>query len=159
MLNLTGSPALDLAIGLAFIFFLLSTLASAIHELIAAALGLRARTLEEGLRSMLEDPEKGWNLVDDFYDHDLIRSLYQTTSPSGEAAKPKLDGPVGGLSDEVEDARTRLSEAGTPAEKPAAAAAVKRTTRALVLVLSDEVKGRSSGAPERASSLPPVPAP
>jgi hypothetical protein len=57
MIDLTGSPALDLAIGLAFIFFLLATLASAIHEVGAAALGLRARTLEQGLRSMLEDPD------------------------------------------------------------------------------------------------------
>ena len=57
MLDLTGLPALDLAIGLAFIFFLLSTLAATIQEFIAAILGLRARTLEQGLRSLLEDPE------------------------------------------------------------------------------------------------------
>src|SRR3954447_2064782 len=89
MLDLTGSPALDLAIGLAFIFFLLATLASAIHELIASALGLRARTLEQGLRSMLEDPSKGWNLVDDFYDHELIRSLYRTRAPKDRTQPPK----------------------------------------------------------------------
>ena len=58
MLDLTGLPALDLAIGLAFIFFLLSTLAATIQELIAAIFGLRARTLEQGLRSMLEDPRR-----------------------------------------------------------------------------------------------------
>ena len=78
MLDLTGLPALDLAIGLAFIFFLLSTLAATIQEFIASFLGLRARTLEQGLRSMLEDPEAGWEYVDKVYDHDLIRSLYRT---------------------------------------------------------------------------------
>jgi hypothetical protein len=36
VLDLTGLPALDLAIGLAFIFFLLATLAATIHEFIAA---------------------------------------------------------------------------------------------------------------------------
>jgi hypothetical protein len=82
MLDLTGLPALDLAIGLAFIFFLLSTLAATIQEFIAAILGLRARTLEQGLRSLLEDPERGWAYVDEFYDHALIKSLYRTPPPA-----------------------------------------------------------------------------
>jgi hypothetical protein len=82
MLDLTGLPALDLAIGLAFIFFLLSTLAATIQELIASVLGLRARTLEQGLRSLLEDPEKGWHYVDRFYDHPLITSLSRTPPPA-----------------------------------------------------------------------------
>jgi hypothetical protein len=81
VLDLTGLPALDLAIGLAFIFFLLAILAATIQEFIAAILGLRARTLEQGLRSMLEDPEKGWRYVDQFYEHNLIRSLYRTPPP------------------------------------------------------------------------------
>src|SRR5689334_16872655 len=81
MLDVTGLPALDLAIGLAFIFFLLSTLAATIQEFIAAILGLRARTLEQGLRSLLEDPEKGWHYVDRFYDHPLINSLARTPPP------------------------------------------------------------------------------
>ena len=86
MLDLTGLPALDLAIGLALIYFLLSTLAATIQEFIAAILGLRARTLEQGLRSLLEDRDKGWEYVDDFYDHPLIRSLYRTPPPA--KAKP-----------------------------------------------------------------------
>ena len=80
MLNLTGVPALDLAIGLALIYFLLSTLAATVQEFIAAIFGLRARTLEQGLRSMLEDPKEGWTYVDKFYDHPLIKSLYRTPS-------------------------------------------------------------------------------
>jgi hypothetical protein len=82
MLDLTGLPALDLALGLAFIFFLLSTLAATIQEFIAAILGLRARTLEQGLRSLLEDPERGWAYVDKFYDHPLITTLYRTPPPA-----------------------------------------------------------------------------
>jgi hypothetical protein len=87
--NLTGVPALDLAIGLAFIFFLLSTLAATIQEFLAAILGLRARTLEQGLRSMLEDPDRGWEFVDKIYDHDLVRSLYRTPPAFGKRAKAK----------------------------------------------------------------------
>jgi hypothetical protein len=81
VLDLTGLPAIDLAIGLGFIFFLLSTLAATIQEFIAAILGLRARTLEQGLRSLLEDSDAGWKYVDEFYEHDLIRSLYRTPPP------------------------------------------------------------------------------
>jgi hypothetical protein len=89
MLDLTGLPALDVVIGLAFIFFLLATLALTIQELIAAVLGLRARTLEQGLRSMLEDPKDGWKYVDRFYDHALITSLYRTPPPDVVAKTTK----------------------------------------------------------------------
>jgi hypothetical protein len=62
MPDLSGFPALDVAIGLVLMFFLLSTACSAINEAIAAVLGWRAKTLEDGLRSMLGDPEvkRGW---------------------------------------------------------------------------------------------------
>jgi hypothetical protein len=110
MLDLTGLPALDLAIGLAFIFFLLATLATAIQEFIAAILGLRARTLEQGLRSMLEDPDEGWTLVDQFYEHELVRSLYRTPKPRA----------VKGAKDEV-DKRVQAQLAPDPQPQPAAA--------------------------------------
>lgn len=45
MPDLTGLPALDMAIGLAFIFLLLSLLATAVQEQIAAVLALRGNTL------------------------------------------------------------------------------------------------------------------
>jgi hypothetical protein len=56
MPNLTGYPALDVAIGLAFMFFLLSTISSAINEAIAAFLGWRAKTLEDAAASLVGDP-------------------------------------------------------------------------------------------------------
>jgi hypothetical protein len=105
LLDLTGLPAIDLAIGLGFIFFLLSTLAATIQEFIAAILGLRARTLEQGLRSLLEDPEKGWKYVDEFYEHDLIRSLYRTPPP--EVLK---------AADEKANAKPKPQPVGSPTE-------------------------------------------
>jgi hypothetical protein len=88
MPDLTGLPALDVAIGLSFIFLLLSLLASAIQEFIAGIFGLRARTLERGLRNMLEGgdgsvipggaaPGPAGTLVDAVYLHPLIRPLYK----------------------------------------------------------------------------------
>lgn len=58
MPDLSGLPALDLAIGLSFIFLLLSLLAVAIQELVASVLALRASTLEKAIHHMLA-PESG----------------------------------------------------------------------------------------------------
>jgi hypothetical protein len=48
-----SSASLDVLIGLFFLFFLLSIVCSAINEGIATALGLRAKTLEQGIRNLL----------------------------------------------------------------------------------------------------------
>ena len=82
MPDLTGMPPLDLAVGLAFIFLLLSLLASTIQEFIAALFGLRARTLEQGLRNMLAGEE---DVLAAFYKHPLIDALYR-----GEVKKEDL---------------------------------------------------------------------
>lgn len=57
MFDLTGLPALDVAIGLAFLYFLLSTVCAAFNEVIANVLGWRAKTLEDALRNLLDDPK------------------------------------------------------------------------------------------------------
>src|SRR3954468_20973366 len=55
MPDLTGLPALDVATGLAFLFFLLSTVASAINEGIASIRAKRARNLEQAVARLLGD--------------------------------------------------------------------------------------------------------
>ena len=55
---MTGSVALDVVIGLVFIYLLYSLLASIIQEIIASFLGLRARNLKHGISRMLEDEPK-----------------------------------------------------------------------------------------------------
>jgi hypothetical protein len=101
MPDLTGVPALDLAIGLSFIYLLLSLLASTVQEVISGLFALRATTLEQGLRNMLEpsrrdakseagsgasqqekqaeaDAESSKKtLVDELYAHPLINALYK----------------------------------------------------------------------------------
>lgn len=52
----TGNTALDVAIGLAFIFLLFSVLCAAAQEFIAGIFDMRAATLERGLRNLLDDP-------------------------------------------------------------------------------------------------------
>ncbi|MGZ8538832.1 MAG: hypothetical protein ACXWV9_11240, partial [Flavisolibacter sp.] len=62
--------ALDVCIGLVFIFLLYSLLATIILELIAHILDLRARMLTKALRNMLEDrDEKHGTRAERLMDH------------------------------------------------------------------------------------------
>jgi hypothetical protein len=66
-----GSNILDVAIALVFVYLILSVVASGVNELIARIFGLRSKNLESGLRNLLRDD----GIVDEFYDHPLIRGL------------------------------------------------------------------------------------
>lgn len=50
-----GSDLLELALGVIFVYLSTSLIASAINEMIARAVALRARTLEDGIRNLLRD--------------------------------------------------------------------------------------------------------
>jgi hypothetical protein len=69
-MDLGGLEVLDVAIGLVALFFLLSTALASINEGIANFLGWRAKTLEDALRSLVDDPKakqglKSWiGLID-----------------------------------------------------------------------------------------------
>jgi hypothetical protein len=45
-------PIVEVVIGLAFLFFLLSVIASAVNEAIAAVMKFRAKTLEKGIKNL-----------------------------------------------------------------------------------------------------------
>ena len=69
-----GSTILDAAIGIIFIYLLVSLVISAINELIAAMLKSRAENLSQGIQALLQDPAQvGW--VARLYQHPLIQSL------------------------------------------------------------------------------------
>jgi len=93
---MTGSVAIDVVIGLVFIYLLYSLLASIIQEIIATNLSFRAKILEKAILRMLEDekdrsafrdrlstwgrllfPYKRWgsSLAKNFYEHPLIKYL------------------------------------------------------------------------------------
>jgi hypothetical protein len=57
MPDLGGLAALDVAIGLVALFFLLSTAISAINEGVANVLGWRAKTLEDAIRNLVGDKQ------------------------------------------------------------------------------------------------------
>ena len=71
-----GSNVLEFALGMVFVYLLLSLLCSAINEAIEARLKNRAKDLESGLRELLKDSD-GTGLVKKIYDHSLVSSLFK----------------------------------------------------------------------------------
>lgn len=71
-----GSSALDIAIGLVFVYLTVSLLSSAINELIENQLKNRSKDLERGVKELLFD-ENGTSVVSELYNHPLILSLFK----------------------------------------------------------------------------------
>jgi hypothetical protein len=67
-----GSAALDFAIGIIFIYLMISLALTALQEGLASLLRRRARTLAAGMNNLLRDP----SLVARIYDHPLVKALY-----------------------------------------------------------------------------------
>lgn len=87
-----GSTMLDVAIGIVFVFVLLSTVCSAIREAIEAKLKTRAAYLEHGIRELLHDLD-GKGLAQSFFNHPLIFALYSggyRGAANNGKSRPKL---------------------------------------------------------------------
>ena len=69
-----GSNIIEVAIGITFVYVLLALICSTINEWITSILKLRANNLEEGIRSILDDPT-GKSLAHSVYSHPLILGL------------------------------------------------------------------------------------
>ncbi|MDT7816512.1 MAG: hypothetical protein QOJ42_6428 [Acidobacteriaceae bacterium] len=74
-----NSAVIDVAIGMIFIYLLLSLIASVVQEILSAVVQSRAANLQRGIRSLLsgDSVEPGSTLVDSLYNHGLIRGLYR----------------------------------------------------------------------------------
>jgi len=68
--GLLGSAMLEAVIGLAFLYFLLSLICSAINEMIASLTKMRAKYLKSGIENLLCDPV----LAKQVLEHPLIKS-------------------------------------------------------------------------------------
>lgn len=76
-----NTTVLDVAIGMVFIYLLLSLLSSAANEMIELILKQRAMYLERGIRELLEPGTRSGaeGLVRNLYSHPLINSLFEGT--------------------------------------------------------------------------------
>jgi hypothetical protein len=85
-----GSTILDVAVGIIFVFILVSIICSAIREGIESVLKTRAAHLEHGIRELLHDRD-GNGLARDLFRHPLVAALYETDY---ETARRPRDGKV-----------------------------------------------------------------
>jgi hypothetical protein len=93
-----GNGLVEVAIGMTFVYLLLSLISSVLNEWIAGLLGMRARNLEEGIRNFFTDGnltaaaggKKGKSLADAIYDHGLVQSLFRDTWINKLRSKPGL---------------------------------------------------------------------
>ena len=81
-----GSVVVDVAIGMVFVFLLLSLMASTIHEFLATVVQARATNLYRGMFSLFsggqfysgEELEVGVSFVEKIYTHGLVQGLYRS---------------------------------------------------------------------------------
>jgi hypothetical protein len=83
MPNVGSIPVLDVVVGLAFMYFVLSVVCSSISEGLSSILNLRAKNLETGLRSLLGSKQA----ADDFFEDWRIDALGKPKR-SGGSRKP-----------------------------------------------------------------------
>lgn len=82
-----GSVVLDVAVGMAFVYLLLSLIASVVQEMLATFMQLRPANLQRAVRSLVSGGKiNGKDLVDEIYTHGLVRSLY---------SDPRIDAKLG----------------------------------------------------------------
>lgn len=83
-----GSTVLEVAIGLTFCYAAVALIVSTLQEMIAALLRLRARTLLEGVKTMLNDPDYN-ALARALYSHALVNPHDDGTARDERALKFK----------------------------------------------------------------------
>jgi hypothetical protein len=75
---LLGSTVLEVAVGLFFVYLLLSLLCSAITEYVEAKFNNRAKYLQRGIALLLNDTDgRGADLAKQLYEHGLVRPFYR----------------------------------------------------------------------------------
>src|SRR5215203_1243140 len=72
--GLFGSTVLEVAVGLFFVYFLLSLICSSINEIVASVLKWRAKNLEQGLQNLICDQ----GLFETVMAHPLIKAMGNT---------------------------------------------------------------------------------
>jgi hypothetical protein len=84
---------LDVAIGMTFVFLLISLICTALNELLEAAMKNRAKDLEKGLRELIgtsaaTEPNTPKTYLEQFYQHPLVNSLFPDVYQTGTRKLP-----------------------------------------------------------------------
>ena len=151
-----GSEVLEVAIGLVFLYLLLSLICSSIREGIEAVQKARAIDLERGIRELLHD-RGGTGLASALYNHPLVFGLFQGEYDPTRLTKGRMPGrgnlpsyiPARNFSAALLDivARGKGVAAGTGGQKTAADAGTTpislESLRAGVVTLDNEAVRRA----------------
>jgi hypothetical protein len=78
---MTNLPALDVAIGLSFAYFLFSVLATTVTETISRLMKMRARTLEDWLNAVFTDKDSSVKSYERFLGTPIIKALIKAVDP------------------------------------------------------------------------------
>jgi hypothetical protein len=84
-----SSSFLDVAIGIVFVFLLLSLIASTVNEIVFSFFNMRGRTLLEGIRTLLSDPTAE-GLVKEIYNHGQVFGLFKGDFNPGKSWKDAI---------------------------------------------------------------------
>jgi hypothetical protein len=146
-----GSNVFDVAIGLCFVFLLLSLICSSANELIEMKLKNRAADLEKGISELLGDPEKTKEFLAAIYNHGLINSLYPGRYPSS-AERPSYI-PAENFALAILSVREQWKKEGTalPENVASALAALETTAGSDVKKLQASVETWYNSAMDRVS--------
>ena len=102
-----GSVVLDVAIGMGFVYLLLSLIASVVQEMLATFMQLRPANLLRGVRSLFSgDSLWGDDLVDSLYGHGLIRGLFADPEEDLKDRQPVAAGAEANLAPAAANADT-----------------------------------------------------
>lgn len=97
------SGFLDIAIGLIFLYLVLSLICTIINELVATTLAVRAKTLAKTMRTLIDDPQ----IREAFYNHGLITNAAQASREgAGDVQKGQIYIPPDNKHPSYFDART-----------------------------------------------------
>jgi hypothetical protein len=82
--------ALDVAIGLIFVYLVLSLVCTALNETISSVFSWRAKFLREGIANLLDPDDRGngEKLMKQLYGHPLVNALIRPVSRKGRARYP-----------------------------------------------------------------------
>ena len=148
-----GSTILEVAIGLLFVYLLLSLLCSAAGEYIEAKFNNRAKYLKEGITLLLNDTAGGGvDLAAQLYAHGLVRPFYRDGTklpsyiPSRTFALALWNMASTAAAEDASGGAAGTGAAGVTADLKAVRAAVathlpNRELRTALLTLIDEAQG------------------
>jgi len=140
------SDILEVAIGLALVFALVSTICTAVREGFETFLKTRASYLEYGIRQLLNDPNAR-GIAKEVFDHPLISGLYiGSFKPSTEKHAPDDAKAIAAANDAPPKRRMNAQNKNLPSYIPSA-----NFARALLDVVA---RGPANGGAADASSQP-----